>query len=169
MSEHGSNTLAVTDETGAKEIPLSAAEVTKLYAEILTAIRTTDDTSFKLLGLVPLVSGIANAGLAFLGKSWFNPYTIVLLSILGASVTYCLFRWEQRNIQSCAHWWKKLELVERRLGFKELAGRPDAPIVNGRRWGKTEAETWIYSVAGVAWLVPIVTVVSQFLMSGNHK
>ena len=157
MSEIGGG-LPPSEEAALLKTPANAAEMVTLYSEILAAIRTTDDTSFKLLGLVPLVSGLANGGLTLLGKNGFDPLSIALLSILGASITYCLFRWERRNIESCRHWWEKLKVVELQLGFSKLAGRPDAPVVNGRRWGKTEAETWIYGFAGIAWFVPIVTV-----------
>ena len=168
MSETKDATLLAAAQTAPLEVlVVSAAEAAKLYSEILAAIRTTDDIRFKLLGLVPLVSGLANGGLTVLGKSGFDPVSIVLLSALGAGITHCLFRWEQRNIASCKHWWKKLTFVERQLGFKELSGRPDAPLVNGRRWGKTEAEAWIYRLAAIAWLVPIVTVVSRSFMGGS--
>lgn len=91
-----------------------------IYGEILAAIRTTDETSFKLLGLVPLVSGIASGSLSFLFLEGGGlPYAIpvVLLAVLGIAVTHFLFRWEQRNIQTCNHLWLKLEFVEQRLGF----------------------------------------------------
>lgn len=137
-----------------------------IYGEILTAIRTTDETSFKLLGLVPLVSGVASGSLSFLlPEGGGRPYVIpiVLLSALGAAVTHLLFRWEQRNIQTCNHLWLKLQLVERQLGFGELSGRPEAPTIRGRRWGKTESETWIYRIAGFSWLVPVITVFMTIL------
>lgn len=130
-----------------------------VYGELLGAIRTTDEISFKLLGFVPLVSGVASGGLSvFLpGENPLHFIPVVLLAMLGTAVTRCLFLWEQRNIQTCNHLWRKLEFVESRLGFRELAGRLDAPCIRGRRWGKTESEAWIYRLAGISWLVPVVT------------
>jgi hypothetical protein len=61
MSEPGSNTQQLSHATAPVGILDNAAEVAKLYSEIVAAIRTTDDTSFKLLGFVPLVSGLATA------------------------------------------------------------------------------------------------------------
>lgn len=136
-----------------------------IYGEILAAIRTTDETSFKLLGLVPLVSGVASSSLSFLFPEGGLPdiIPVVLLAVLGAAVTHCLFRWEQRNIQTCDRLWLKLEFVERQLGFGELSGRPEAPRIRGRRWGKTESETWIYWAAKISWLVPVITVAVKLL------
>jgi hypothetical protein len=151
----------------ARDPDLTAVDAAKLYGEILAAIRTTDDTSFKLLGFVPLVSGVANGGLSLLlGKDLLEPLPVVLLAALGASLTYFLFRWEQRNVQTCSHLWKKLAFVERHLGFGDLAGRPDAPVIRGKRWGKTEAETWLYRMAGIAWLVPVLTVLTRLWTTG---
>src|SRR5437773_7735256 len=124
------------DRTIVQDHDLNVVDAAKLYAEILTAIRTTDDISFKLLGFVPLVSGVANSGLSFLSaKDVLEPLPVLFLAAIGASMTYYLFRWEQRNVQTCTHFWKKLTLVESRLGFGELAGRPEAPVIRGKRWG----------------------------------
>ena len=39
--------------------PTPTLSIDKLYEQLNTSIRTTDDISFKLLGLVPLISGAA--------------------------------------------------------------------------------------------------------------
>jgi hypothetical protein len=50
----------------------------KIYNEICTHIRVTDDVSFKLLGLVPLVSGVAVITLLLENKVVRSP-TIFLI------------------------------------------------------------------------------------------
>jgi hypothetical protein len=71
-----------------------------LYVEICTNIRETDDISFKLLGLVPLISG-AGVVVALLNSDVLWSPAIYLISILGAGITFGLFRWELKNILIC--------------------------------------------------------------------
>jgi hypothetical protein len=86
-----------------------------VYKEVCANIRTTDETSFKLLGLVPTLAGTAASALALLGKS--TPWVVITLAIVGFGITFGLFRWELYNIQ----------LVRERRGPNELrGGRPSA-------------------------------------------
>lgn len=80
------------------ETPLSAD---RLYAETCTQIRATDEISFKLMGLVPLVSGAALLTL-FLKESVSSDKAalVVVLAMFAAVITLGLFRWELRNIQT---------------------------------------------------------------------
>lgn len=80
----------------------------KVYEQICTNVRTSDDISFKLLGLVPLISG-SGAAILVLGKIWsdISSIAIILLSLVAAIITFGLFKWELRNVQKC-NW-----LVER--------------------------------------------------------
>jgi len=77
--------------------PHEAAE--KRYEQICASIRTTDEISFKLLGLVPLLAGAA-IGVILGGKLAESPF-VVFTSLFGAVVTVGLFGWELRNIQIC--------------------------------------------------------------------
>src|SRR6266571_2454828 len=70
------------------------------FQELCAHIGTTDEISFKLLGLVPLVSG-AGIAAVFL-KAEVQPSALIcLLSLFAAIVTMALFCWERRNIQIC--------------------------------------------------------------------
>src|SRR4051812_22469906 len=76
--------------------------IIKLYEEICTNIRTSDDISFKLLGFVPLISG-SGAAILTLGKIWtdVSSIAIIMISLVAAVVTFGLFKWELRNVQKC--------------------------------------------------------------------
>ena len=139
----------------------------KLYEQLSANIRATDDISFKLLGLVPLVSGAALGALLFkdaqpMGER-LSPALITLLALFAAAVTLGLFRWELRNVQECTH----LIGIAGALARSQLAGvgvpverqaRPPRP----QGIGKTEAEKIIYGATIVAWLAlpPAVGAVS---------
>src|SRR5262245_60258784 len=114
----------------------------KIYLAIREDIRRTDDISFRLLGLVPLVSGVGLLALMFSEKvpgfvkdGSFSPLgasVLTVLSLFAALVTLGLLRWELRNVQTCK--WliqraKKLEQValsENHLKH-EFFAQPDAP------------------------------------------
>lgn len=76
--------------------------VVKVYEEICTNIRTSDDISFKLLGFVPLISG-SGAAILTLGQIWgdTSSVAVLLISIVASIVTFGLFKWEMRNVQKC--------------------------------------------------------------------
>lgn len=76
--------------------------ILKIYEEVCTNIRTSDDISFKLLGFVPLISGSGAAILA-LNKIWsdISSIAILLISLVAMAVTFGLFKWEIRNVQRC--------------------------------------------------------------------
>ena len=138
------------------------------YSEICTAIRTTDDISFKLLGLVPLVSGAGIfAVLDLLGGTVASWPTTVFASLFGATVTFALFRWELRNIQTC-QWLrdraKEIEQDELKLTVGPFLGRERAPRVLGIEWGKTQAEKLLYTTTIAAWLsLPAVVAMIRYL------
>ena len=147
------------------EVPGVGAD--KLYEQLSASIRATDDISFKLLGLVPLVSGAALGTLLLkdaqpIGER-LSPSLITLFALFAAAVTLGLFRWELRNVQECSH----LIGITGVLARARLAGvgvpverqaRPPRP----QGIGKTEAEKIIYSATIVAWLAlpPAVGAVS---------
>jgi hypothetical protein len=131
----------------------------KRYGEICSAIRFTDDVSFKLLALVPTVSATAIFAVILKGDARPTPL-VVLASLLGAAVTFALFRWELRNIQTC-RWLqaRAAELERTYFGLSEGAfeGRAAAPRFFGLPIGKTEAERIVYGITIATWLLlPIV-------------
>ena len=139
----------------------------KLYEQLSANIRATDDISFKLLGLVPLVSGAALGALLFkdaqpMGDR-LSPALITLLALFAAAVTLGLFRWELRNVQECSH----LIAIAGALAGARLAGVGVPPARQARLprpqgIGKTEAEKIIYGATILAWLAlpPAVGAVS---------
>jgi hypothetical protein len=120
----------------------------RLYQEIRADIRATDEISFKLMGLVPLVSGAAFLTFFFEDKVRAQPHVVVALSLFAALITLGLFRWELRNIQTCSWLLRRSEAMEEKAtGIKPA--RPKAP----RGLGKTEAEKAVYSVTILTWLL----------------
>ena len=153
----------MTDDTAA-----SSEIWHQLYSEICTDIRTTDDISFKLLGFVPLVSGIGIfAVLDLLGGRVASWPTTVFVSLFGATITFALFRWELRNIQICRWLRSRAEDLERdELGLTAgpFVGRDAAPMLLGHRMGKTEAEKLLYTTTIGAWLsLPGITAMIRYL------
>src|SRR5215831_1436885 len=134
-------------------IPAADLAADRVYAETCLNIRATDDISFKLMGIVPLLSGTAILTL-FL-KEQIPPAhgrLVVALSLFAALITLGLFRWELRNIQTCSWQRRRAEALEC-LAATAIPKQPKPP----RGIGKTEAEKWIYSVTVMAWLsVPVL-------------
>lgn len=137
-------------------------DLSMVYQEVRAEIATTDDVSFKLMGLVPLVSGAALLGLVFSEKapalagtaaSPAHATAVTMLCLFAAAVTLGLFRWELRNVQSC-NWLIARSAALEVHGLARLAldprllERPAAP----QRIGKEIAEKCIYVSTVVAWL-----------------
>ena len=147
--------IFATEATMSTTSPSKNAEplaADKLYAEISTDIRESDNASFRLLGLVPLVSGTALIGLVL--KNASPPSGLVrLLAVFSAGITLGLFRWELRNLQTCS-WLIKFayaiqDAAATAHGIKtENLNRPTPP----QGIGKTAAEKLIYTVTAFAWL-----------------
>jgi hypothetical protein len=121
------------------------------YTNLCNNIRSTDDISFKLLGLVPLFSG-SGLLLAVLKSDYFWSPAIYGIAAFGALITLGLFRWELRNIQTCK--WlidcgKTLEKEESPTKPGQFYQRARAPL----KIGKTEAEKLIYGVTIFTWLL----------------
>ena len=127
------------------------------YSETCSSIRATDDTSFKLMGLVPLISGATL--LTLFMKDTVSPELaplLVALALFAALITLGLFRWELRNIQRCRWMLNRAKTLEdEAFGSKGLPEEPNAPL----RIGKTEAEKGIYSITILSWLImPVVLI-----------
>jgi len=122
------------------------------WQELCTHIRTTDDISFKLLGLVPLatIAGIAASQLKEQQK--FTPL-VALLSLFAAAVTVALWIWERRNIQTCKWLRERAAKLEEPLCSPSMAGHFFAfPLEPGGQ-GKTKAEKLVYGLTIAAWLL----------------
>ena len=161
-----------------------ADQLSAIYRDLIENIRVTDDISFKLLGTVPLVSGIGSGGLSLLTMSGhhLNDLAVLGLSLVGCAVTIGLFRWELRNIQRCTWFISRAAKIEQRMfpsheasqfnGFqpskhleaKELSDIKIASIWT-RPWGKTQAEKLIYAVAIAAWLIPALVSIASLAPS----
>jgi hypothetical protein len=167
----------IMSEAGHRQLSPSANVdgLMQLYKDVCDNIRVTDDISFKLLGAVPAVSGVGAGILAFLGRDASADGTetaYVILALLGAAVTLGLFRWELRNIQKCKWLIACAARLEEKLfpqmtgpQFRGMASDEDLRAdklgairvgsIGDRPWGKTQSVRLIYSVAVVAWLVPV--------------
>lgn len=151
------NDEASGGQVGEAALGTLAFDALEFYKETWANIRETDQISFKLLSFVPLVSGSGAGLLVFLLDKDVLPFAaIVCLSILSAIVTLGLYRWEVRNIRTCARLLQRAKWLEQRFGLGELAGREPPPRFLGRPMGKTEAEQLIYTASILAWLVPVV-------------
>lgn len=95
-----------------------------VYHEVCTNIRTSDDISFKLLGLVPLISG-SGAAILSLNKIWAQTGSvpILLISIVAAMITFGLFKWEMRNVQKCEWLIKRAADLESSYFHLETEGK----------------------------------------------
>jgi hypothetical protein len=155
------------DPEDASSIPLE-----RLYVETCAMIRATDEISFKLLGLVPLVSGVGI--LVLLGDkdlAW-SPAT-VFISAIAAVVTFALYRWEMRNVDYCSLLIRRAVELEREVvqGGGAFAARPKSPIWHwplvdrrGRPWGKRESTRLLYRTVLSAWLLlPAVAATVHYL------
>jgi hypothetical protein len=150
----------------------TAGDLTELYHEVCEHIRATDDTSLKLLAAVPLATGIGITLLVRPSTPDLADGARSLLSLFAAVVTFAIYRWERKNIATCAHyreWAATLERDHFQLpvpadeGPVEAAptrpaphtyphGSVSAPAFAGQSWGKTQAEILLYWTVIVSWL-----------------
>jgi hypothetical protein len=152
------------EENATRLKDLSLDDAKQLYDQVCANVRTTDDISFKLLGFVPLVSGVGIAVLLSTSTSLSSLPLVVFVGLFGAVVTFGLYRWELKNVNTCI--WlialgRDLERHRFRLTQGQFLDRPADPEFFGRRIGKRAAEKIIYWAAIVAWLLlPVVTVIA---------
>jgi hypothetical protein len=144
----------------------ASSTVTTRYDTISSSIRATDDISFKLLGLVPLLSGV---GILALLRALEDPRSsagVAFFAVFAALVTFALYRWELRNIQNCRWFRERLADIERHefgLFRGQYLLQPDPPKLSvfGRpvrigRWSeidKAKAEVLLYGTAIAAWII----------------
>ncbi len=142
-----------------------------IYQEICKKITETDAISFKLLGLVPTASWVA-VTISWFESHQFSFWGLLLLGLFGAWVTYFIYRWERRNIQVCNTFREYARIMEAKKMAEEsaeslngalngpysLLKTKNKPNISGRPtsskgWGKTEAETAIYFITILLWLI----------------
>jgi mannose-6-phosphate isomerase-like protein (cupin superfamily) len=144
---------------------LDSGSLAAVYGDTLAGIWETDGISFKLLGLVPVVSaGGASILVALLDTEILGPVSIGFLGLLGMITTFAVYRWELRNIQTCERLWHRAADAEERLGFGRLVGREDPPPLLGVPVGKKEAEHVIYGASLAAWLLPVGAAIAMSAM-----
>src|SRR5262245_49124682 len=164
-------------------VPQIPDHVRETYKEIYANIRDTDEISFKLLRIVPLSSGLGAGALVLLDKSGlleaFAAMAVIPLSLLGAIVTFGLFRWELRTIQRCLWLISRAASMEvdilkqPKLQYDGMAKEEhrhacavsDIRLASllDRPWGKTQSEKLVYLAAIAGWLVPFVIAVFKLV------
>lgn len=110
----------------------------KLYELYLNKIKETNEMRFKFLGLVPLISGAGNFTLLTQNKIKVDDIVMQIpllifwvTGVFGALITYCIYRWELRNIQTCKAYRKEAKKIEEKnihqIGV--FINFPEAPSV----------------------------------------
>lgn len=147
----------------------------KLYELCLSKIKETDEISFKLMGLVSFVSGVSIYLLLTQdtikvdqGIIPVPDYVFIMTGIFGALLTFFIYRWEKRNIQSCNHFRDQAKSFEKAICGEEknvpglYKNFPASPKLLGIKFGKTEAEKGIYFITFIFWLlIPFNKVIIQ--------
>lgn len=161
-------------------------QLIEFYKEICINIRATDDISFKILQAIPITSALGSGTLTYLqGPNQLNGRlagAVIPISLLGALITFGLFKFELKNIRKC-RWLiacaARLEtqlqparhLTNEGLPFRGIASQADLRAQRmeqidissrGKKlwdWGKTEAEKFIYITAIIAWLIPTLVAI----------
>ena len=125
------------------------------YQEVCTSFHSIDDFRAKLLGLLPLVSGVGiffllNGTFTDTSKRAFVSQFLGPIGIFGCIVTIGLFFYELRGIQWCARLIAVGKNLESQLGIEgQFTHRP--PKIAGVI-GNTLAARVIYSAVFAAWL-----------------
>ena len=143
-----------------------------LYAEICKKIKDTNAMSFKLMGLVPLLSVVCMMILCFFAEK-LPPSLLVLTCLYGSLVTYFIFRWEKRNMFISDIFKSYAEILETRKTqfeienqqldmtlagpYSLLRSKDESRLLTSLKplkgWGKKEAETAMYGITIMCWLL----------------
>jgi len=150
-------TQSVNDST-------ATGDLNDVYREVCAGVRFTDDISLKLLAAVPLATGIGITLLAQAPSARLPNGVRALLSLFAAVITFAIYRWERKNLATCAHFREWAAVLERDyfkghpwLGEEGAPGSPphgevSDPKFLGMSWGKTEAASLLYRTAILSWL-----------------
>jgi hypothetical protein len=139
------------------------------YQEILKQISERDNISFKLLAFVPSLSGVFTFLTIREDAGGLPLAANIVIGLLGASITFFIWRWERRNIQFCTILRKSAAAIEQKWVEDGLSPcRPFAdlieqnrPSILGLSMGKTEAEAGIYISTILLWLsLPVLSCIA---------
>ncbi len=95
-----------------------------LYREICQKIRETEETRFRLLWIVPLVSGVSVL-IMWLEILKLPAMAITIGGFFGAAITWFIFRWGKRHIQFSIAFRKQAAVLEKRKKEQEDLNVPD--------------------------------------------
>jgi hypothetical protein len=171
VEPHGAGTFALfIAPLSDRATKLSTATVTKnqtkrieapletLYGEVSNAWRQLTEVRFKLLGLVPLVTGIGLVNLAenTSGLEDAERVVRVAVGVLGLLVTIFLLMYERRNSELYDDLISRGKLLEHQMGFT-------TGVFLGRKHGRwpirhDTALLGIYWAAIAAWIVVIAAI-----------
>lgn len=158
----------VRTENGSRLKDLSKDDAKYLYDHICTNVRTTDEISLKLLGFVPLVSGVGVTVLISTDTILSNFWLSFIVGVVGAVVTFGIYTWEVKNAETCV-WLIELggDLEFNVFGLTQgqFLGRRDPHFLERLNGGwkvrKRRAERIVYAAAMVAWLaLPLASLIT---------
>lgn len=147
-----------TDDRERSKISEPAGTVSKLsvpdlYIQAYTNMRATDEISLRLLAAIPFVSGVGISLLVRKPTEAFPAGARLLVSLFAAVVTFAIYRWERRNIETCKYYRNYAAELEDKSGILVSMQRPSRENrFFSRSWGKTEAEILLYSTVIAGWL-----------------
>jgi hypothetical protein len=136
----------------------------EIYREACASIRATDEISLKLLAAVPIVSGVGITLLIRTPSEGFPGVARFIVSLFAAAIAFAIYRWERKNIATCAHFRSWAELIEKEHFDLQLPkpnesdlrslphGAVSAPEFLRLSWGKTQAEICLYWIVILTWL-----------------
>jgi hypothetical protein len=94
------------------------------YAQTTDFLRTLTDVRFRLLALVPTVSGVAVALVGHPGSA----VELLALGVLGLSATLGILLYELRNSELYDHALRRAQRIEAALGLGLFSERPPASL-----------------------------------------
>jgi hypothetical protein len=132
-----------------------------LYREVCNGWRLLTDVRFKLLGLIPVVSGVVLFSLLSNKPDGPSPLTRMAIAVFGLLITIALFVYDKRNSELYDDMISRGRKIEEELGVNTglFLGRPD-PTKKFIKHGV--ATNLIYGTAMVAWPVAILVIYLGF-------
>lgn len=115
-------------------MPDTNENLTTLYNQLCTSYHRVDDFRAKLLGFLPLASGIAIFGLMDPDKDGVMSQHLREIGFFGVLVTFGLLIYELKGIQKCTGFICHGKLIEEKL-FKD-------PAIIGQFTGLKETDHW---------------------------